>query len=77
MFLPILDCNAGEETALLLIIRTTHKPATDLGFLLHKRPDRAHRSARRCFQGGLSLWFNYAVGGRCDPKGLHINKRIK
>jgi len=25
----------------------------------------------------LSRWFNYAVGGRCDPKGLHINKRIK
>ena len=25
----------------------------------------------------LSRWFNYAVSCRCDPKGLHINKRIK
>lgn len=25
---------------MLLTITTTHKPATDLGFLLHKHPDR-------------------------------------
>jgi 3' terminal RNA ribose 2'-O-methyltransferase Hen1 len=27
---------------MLLTIRTTHKPATDLGFLLHKHPDHVH-----------------------------------
>ncbi len=27
---------------MLLTIETTHKPATDLGFLLHKHPDRLH-----------------------------------
>jgi RNA repair, ligase-Pnkp-associating, region of Hen1 len=27
---------------LLLTIRTTHRPATDLGFLLHKHPDHVH-----------------------------------
>lgn len=27
---------------MLLTISTTHQPATDLGFLLHKNPDRAH-----------------------------------
>jgi RNA repair, ligase-Pnkp-associating, region of Hen1 len=26
----------------LLTISTTHQPATDLGFLLHKNPDRVH-----------------------------------
>lgn len=28
---------------MLLTISTTHKPATDLGFLLHKNPDRVHQ----------------------------------
>lgn len=27
---------------MLLTISTTHQPATDLGFLLHKHPDKAH-----------------------------------
>ena len=30
---------------MLLTIETTHKPATDLGFLLHKHPDRLHSRA--------------------------------
>ena len=28
---------------MLLTITTTHQPATDLGFLLHKNPSRLHR----------------------------------
>lgn len=31
---------ALKETAMLLTISTTHRPATDLGFLLHKNPAR-------------------------------------
>ena len=27
---------------MLLTISTTHQPATDLGFLLHKNPNRTH-----------------------------------
>ena len=27
---------------MLLTLTTTHEPATDLGFLLHKHPDRVH-----------------------------------
>ncbi|MGH7698470.1 MAG: 3' terminal RNA ribose 2'-O-methyltransferase Hen1, partial [Candidatus Dormibacteria bacterium] len=27
---------------MLLTITTTHQPASDLGYLLHKNPDRAH-----------------------------------
>jgi hypothetical protein len=28
---------------MLLTLSTTHRPATDLGFLLHKHPDRAQQ----------------------------------
>ncbi|MEO7453902.1 MAG: 3' terminal RNA ribose 2'-O-methyltransferase Hen1, partial [Fimbriimonadales bacterium] len=27
---------------MVLTLRTTHTPATDLGYLLHKNPDRVH-----------------------------------
>src|SRR6266571_1418918 len=30
----------AETRRMLLTITTTHRPANDLGFLLHKRPDR-------------------------------------
>ena len=30
---------------MLLTISTTHRPATDLGFLLHKHPDRAQQAS--------------------------------
>lgn len=30
----------GEEEAMLLTITTTYQPATDLGYLLHKHPER-------------------------------------
>ena len=29
-----------KGASMLLTITTTHRPATDLGYLLHKRPDR-------------------------------------
>ena len=30
-----------DRWPMLLTISTTHQPATDLGYLLHKHPDRA------------------------------------
>ena len=33
---------------MLLTIRTTHQPATDLGFLLHKHPDHVHTREFSC-----------------------------
>ncbi len=30
---------------MLLTLSTTHVPATDLGFLLHKHPDRPHEAS--------------------------------
>lgn len=37
--------NGHEVPTVLLTISTTHVPATDLGFLLHKHPGRAHSLA--------------------------------
>jgi hypothetical protein len=34
------QCSGWDEGTLLLTIRSTHKPAGDLGFLLHKNPAR-------------------------------------
>jgi hypothetical protein len=31
---------------MLLTLSTTQEPATDLGFLLHKNPDRVHTTER-------------------------------
>ncbi|TIU87236.1 MAG: 3' terminal RNA ribose 2'-O-methyltransferase Hen1, partial [Mesorhizobium sp.] len=57
-------------------IATTHRPATDLGFLLHKHPDRLH-AAELSF-GKAWLFYPEASDERCeaallldvDPIGL-------
>ena len=33
--------SSGDHRIMLLTITTTHRPATDLGYLLHKNPARA------------------------------------
>jgi len=61
---------------MLLTISTTHQPATDLGFLLHKNPDRVHSVAMSF--GLVSVVFAEASDERCtaavlvevDPVGL-------
>jgi 3' terminal RNA ribose 2'-O-methyltransferase Hen1 len=61
---------------MLLTISTTHEPATDLGFLLHKHPDRLH-STQLPF-GTAHVVYPEAEKGRCtagllvevDPVGL-------
>jgi 3' terminal RNA ribose 2'-O-methyltransferase Hen1 len=61
---------------MLLTIATTHEPATDLGYLLHKNPGRAH-AAQLSF-GTARLFFSEASAQRCcaallldvDPVGL-------
>jgi 3' terminal RNA ribose 2'-O-methyltransferase Hen1 len=60
----------------LLTIATTHHPATDLGYLLHKHPDRQH-AAKLSF-GTAHLFYPEASAQRCcaailldvDPVGL-------
>jgi 3' terminal RNA ribose 2'-O-methyltransferase Hen1 len=60
----------------LLTIRTSHRPATDLGFLLHKHPERVHT---REFPFGLAtVFYPEATDEACtaavlldvDPVGL-------
>ncbi len=66
---------------MLLTISTTHKPATDLGFLLHKHPDRVH-TFEQSF-GSAQVFYPEATEDRCtaallleiDPVGLVRNRK--
>lgn len=61
---------------MFLSIATTHSPATDLGFLLHKHPERVHRTELTF--GDAWLFYPEASAERCeaalvldvDPVGL-------
>jgi len=61
---------------MLLTIRTTHQPATDLGFLLHKHPDHVH--TREFPFGSATVFYPEASPEACtaailldvDPVGL-------
>jgi 3' terminal RNA ribose 2'-O-methyltransferase Hen1 len=61
---------------MLLTITTTHQPATDLGFLLHKNP--AHCQSFDLFFGKVHIFYPEATAERCtaallldvDPIGL-------
>ena len=60
----------------LLTITTTHRPATDLGYLLHKHPDRVQRFSVPF--GAAHVFYPEATAERCtaallldvDPVGL-------
>ncbi len=66
---------------MLLTITTTHQPATDLGYLLHKNPSRLH-SFELSF-GQAHVFYPEATAERCtaallldvDPVGLVRNRR--
>jgi 3' terminal RNA ribose 2'-O-methyltransferase Hen1 len=61
---------------MLLTIRTTHRPATDLGFLLHKHPEHVH--TREFSFGKATVFYPEASGESCtaavlldvDPVGM-------
>jgi 3' terminal RNA ribose 2'-O-methyltransferase Hen1 len=61
---------------MLLTIRTTHQPATDLGFLLHKHPDHVH--TREFPFGNATVFYPEASEDACtaalaldvDPVGM-------
>src|SRR5438045_1502890 len=61
---------------MFLSIATTHQPATDLGFLLHKHPDRLHEIELTF--GKALVFYPEATQSRCeaalvldvDPVGL-------
>lgn len=49
---------------MLLRIATTHRPATDLGYLLHKHPER-HQSFELSF-GKAHAFYPEATEARCE-----------
>jgi hypothetical protein len=53
----------GQTERVLLTISTTHRPATDLGFLLHKRPDRV-QEFKQAF-GTARVFYPEATEERC------------
>jgi len=67
---------------MLLTISTTHRPATDLGYLLHKNPENVHE-AKLAF-GSTHMFYPEASDERCtfallldiDPIGL-VRRRQK
>src|SRR5580693_1575488 len=66
---------------MLLTLTTTHKPATDLGFLLRKNPGRQHEFSLSF--GKAHVFYPEASAERCtvallievDPVGLVRNRR--
>src|SRR5512137_1749254 len=66
---------------MLLTITTTHQPATDLGYLLHKNP--AHTQSCELAFGKAHVFYPEASAERCtaalllevDPVGLVRNRR--
>jgi 3' terminal RNA ribose 2'-O-methyltransferase Hen1 len=66
---------------MILTLSTTHQPATDLGYLLHKNPDRHHTSDLPF--GTAHVLYPEATEDRCsmsflvdiDPVGLVRNSR--
>ena len=66
---------------MLLTITTTHRPATDLGYLLHKNPARSQRFELTF--GNVHVFYPQADENRCtaallleiDPVGLVRNRR--
>ena len=53
----------GQTCRVLLTVSTTHKPATDLGFLLHKHPDRV-QEFKQSF-GTATVFYPEATEERC------------
>src|SRR5262245_18521471 len=66
---------------MLLTITTTHRPATDLGYLLHKNPARTHKFELSF--GRAYVYYPEAGAERCtvallldiDPVGLVRGRR--
>ena len=53
----------GQTAVVLLTISTTHSPATDLGYLLHKHPDRVQEISQSF--GVATVFYPEATDGRC------------
>jgi hypothetical protein len=67
VFSPIPNYDASRTNQnMLLTIRTTHHPATDLGFLLHKHPDHVH--TRESPFGNATVFYPEATDDACSRR---------
>ena len=57
---------------MLLTITTTHRPATDLGFLLHKHPDRVQTFSAGF--GNAHVFYPEATEDRCTVALVNVFK---
>lgn len=68
---------------MLLTLTTTHEPATDLGFLVHKNPERVHTTEMPF--GAVTVVYPEATPERCtaallvevDPVGLVRERKAR
>jgi hypothetical protein len=58
---------------LILTIRTTHRPATDLGFLLHKNPSNVHEVD---LSFGKDLNSTGQAGPLKNEQDVHLFERV-
>jgi 3' terminal RNA ribose 2'-O-methyltransferase Hen1 len=73
---PRVSVDTERRTQMLLTIRSTHRPATDLGFLLHKHPEHVH--TREFPFGNATVFYPEATEYACtaailldvDPIGM-------
>jgi hypothetical protein len=55
---------------MLLTITTTHRPATDLGYLLHKNPANTH--AKELAFGEALLYYPEATEAQCTARSFLV-----
>lgn len=60
---PEGSCPLGQTDRVLLTVTTTHQPATDLGYLLHKHPERV-QEFKQSF-GTVTVFYPEASEERC------------
>ena len=74
-------CSPTNGVRVILTISTTHSPATDLGFLLHKHPERVHEAtlpfgtARIVYPDASEQRCTAALVVDVDPVGLVRDRR--
>ncbi|SFH42069.1 hypothetical protein [Pontibacter chinhatensis] len=59
---------------MILEITTTHKPATDLGYLLHKHPDKVQ--SVELAAGKAHVFYPEATAERCTACSCSISTRL-
>ena len=60
-----------QTVPVLLTLSTTHRPATDLGYLLHKHPDRVQQFPQSRYAADAKARMDYIVNSLAEYE-LHV-----